>query len=191
MGEWKELHEKSREVYWDKGKVPLCFARHTHYDRMKIRALCNIHPGSCNCKNTFFWYVTCVVWETFTEFRTRQNMAVAGSSKRRYISIWIQCLIVEDGTLQRLVRTHIKAVQCLIQILGKVTRKGCKQVGIISYEKLPKGEQSRVYPKLITIRKANEGYFIIQPRHCFSIHSHVLAGRFSELAYWTLQHNSM
>jgi hypothetical protein len=166
---------------------------------MKIRALRNIHPGSCHCKNTFFWYVTCVVWETFNdvsnEYSASTSKAEDGGSgflqTPLHFDLNTQCLIVEDGILQRLVRTHIKAVQCLIQILGKVTRKGCKQVGIISYQKLPNGEQSRVYPKLITIRTANEGYFIIQPRHCFSIHNHVLAGRFSELAYWSLRHNSM
>jgi hypothetical protein len=42
---------KSTEI---KKRFPLCFGRHTHYDRMKIRALRNIHPGSCHCKNTFF-----------------------------------------------------------------------------------------------------------------------------------------
>jgi hypothetical protein len=54
---------KSTEI---KARFPLCFGRHTH-DRMKIWALRNIHPGSCHCKNTFFWYATCVVWETFTD----------------------------------------------------------------------------------------------------------------------------
>jgi len=42
---------KSTEI---KARFPLNFGRHTHDDRMKIRALRNIHPGSCHCKNTLF-----------------------------------------------------------------------------------------------------------------------------------------
>jgi len=101
--------------------------------------------------------MTCVVWETFTdvsnEYTSSTSKAEDGGSgflqTPLHFDLNTQCPIAGDGTLQRLVRPHIKAVRFLIQILGKVTREGCKQVGIISYKKLPNGEQSRVYPKLI------------------------------------------
>jgi len=102
----------------------------------------------------------CVVRETYTDVSNEctastSNAEDGGSGFLQmplHFDFNTQCLIVEDGILQRLVRTHnIKAVQFFLQILGNVTRKGCKQVGIISYQKLPNGEQSRVYPKLITV----------------------------------------
>lgn len=189
---------KSTEI---KARFPLCFGRHTHNDRMKIRAPRNIHPGSRHCKNMFFWYVTCVVWETFTDVSNEHTASTSraeygGSGflqKPLYFDLNTQCLIAEDGILQRLIRPHnIKAVQFLIQILGKVTRKGCKQVGIISYQKLPNGEQSRVYPKLINYYTNAQWrvFYYTAKTLMFQHPKPLLAGIISKLAYWSLQHNS-
>jgi len=102
--------------------------------------------------------VTCVVWEKFAdvsnEHTASNSKAEDGGSgflqKPLHFDVNTECLIAEDGILQRLVRPHIiETAQIFTQISGKVTRKDSKQFGIISYQKLPNGEQSQVYPKLI------------------------------------------
>jgi hypothetical protein len=78
-----------------KARFPLNFGRYTHDDKMKKRALRNIHPGSCHCKNTILLICdVCSMGDIYRRFEMsilppppRQKMAVTGSSKSRYISI--------------------------------------------------------------------------------------------------------
>jgi hypothetical protein len=136
-----------------KARLPLCYSKHTHYDRTKIRALSNIQPGRCHCKNTFFWYETCVVWVTLTDVSNEHTASTSkaedgGSGflqKPLYFDFNTRCLIAEDGILQRLVRPHnLKAVPFLIQTL----ESNQKMLQTSWYYLISKTTQPRTKPSL-------------------------------------------